>query len=110
VRADQGSGAEGAIAAAIAWVKAQDTSTGCFVSMHAPRRAISPKNAAAITPVCDELAAKVGGTKHGAACLDAVRVGVAKGWEAAIACERAHLVKLRHTPEARAKLDGFLKK
>ena len=42
--------------------------------------------------------------------LDAVRVGLAKGWDAAIACERAHLVKLRHTPEARAKLDGFLKK
>jgi len=39
-----------------------------------------------------------------------VRVGIARGWEAAIACEREHLVKLRHTPEARAKLDGFLKK
>ena len=110
VRADAGSGADGAVAAAIKWVKAQDASTGCFVSMHAPRRAISPKSAAAIAPVCDELAAKVGGTKHGAACLDAVRVGIAKGWEAAIACERDHLVKLRHTPEARAKLDGFLKK
>jgi hypothetical protein len=78
--------------------------------MHAPRRAISPNNAAAITPVCDELTPKVGGTKHGAACIDAVRVGLAKGWDAAVACERDHLVKLRHTPEARAKLDGFLKK
>ena len=110
VRAEAGSGADGAVAAAVAWVKAQDASTGCFVSMHAPRRAISQKNAAAITPVCDELAAKVGATKHGAACLDAVRVGLAKGWDAAVACERDHLVKLRHTPEARAKLDGFLKK
>jgi hypothetical protein len=78
--------------------------------MHAPRRAISPKNAAAIVPMCDELAAQVGSTKHGAACLDAVRVGLAKGWDAGIACEREHLVTLRHTPEARAKLDGFLKK
>jgi enoyl-CoA hydratase/carnithine racemase len=110
VRAEAGSGADGAVAAAIAWVKAQDASTGCFVSMHAPRRAISPKNAAAIAPVCDELAPKVGGTKHGAACIDAVRVGLAKGWDAALACERDHLVKLRHTPEARAKLDAFLKK
>ena len=110
VRADVGSGAEGAIAAAISWVKAQDTSTGCFVSMKAPRRAISPKNAAAMTPVCDELALTAGATKHGTACLDAVRVGLAQGWDAAVACERAHLVKLRHTPEARAKLDGFLKK
>ena len=31
-------------------------------------------------------------------------------WDAALACERDHLVKLRHTPEARAKLDAFLKK
>jgi len=110
VRADAGSGAEGAITAAISWVKAQDVSTGCFVSMHAPRRAIAPRNAAAIAPVCDELAKTAGATKHGAACIDAVRVGIANGWEAAIACEREHLVKLRHTPEARAKLDGFLKK
>jgi hypothetical protein len=78
--------------------------------MHAPRRAISPRSAAAIAPICAELDPTVGGTKHGAACIDAVRVGLAKGWDAAIACERAHLVKLRHTPEARAKLDGFLKK
>ena len=110
VRADAGSGAEGAVAAAVAWVKAQDASTGCFASMRAPRRAIGPRNAAAIAPVCDELAAKVGATKHGAACLDAVRVDLAQGWDAAVACERAHLVRLRHTPEARAKLDAFLKK
>jgi hypothetical protein len=110
VRADAGSGAEGAIAAAVVWVKAQDASTGCFVSMKAPRRAIAPRNAAAMTPICDELASTAGATKHGAACLDAVRVGLAQGWDAAVACERAHLVKLRHTLEARAKLDAFLKK
>ena len=101
---------EGAIAAAIHWVRSQDVSTGCFVAMHAPRRAISPRNATATAPVCDGLAATAGATKHGAACLDAVRVGLAKGFDAAVACEREHLVKLRHTPEARAKLDAFLKK
>ena len=109
-----GSGAEGAISAAIAWVKAQDTSTPearlAFASTHAPRRALAPRNAAAITPLCDALASTVGATKHGAACLDAVREGVAHGWNAAIECERNHLVKLRHTPEARAKLDAFLKR
>ena len=110
VRADGGSGAEGAIAAAVGWVKSQDASSGCFVAMHAPRRAIAPRNAAALAPVCDELAATVGATKHGAAVLDAVRTGLTQGWDAALACERAHLVALRHTPEARAKLDAFLKK
>ncbi|MFM1822108.1 MAG: hypothetical protein RI967_374 [Planctomycetota bacterium] len=110
VRADAGSGTEGAIAAAVEWVKAQDASSGCFAPMREPRRAISPRNAAAIAPVCDELAASVGATTHGAAVLDAVRVGLAQGWDAAVACERAHLVRLRHTPEARAKLDAFLKR
>jgi len=42
--------------------------------------------------------------------LDAVRTGLTQGWDAALACERAHLVALRHTPEARARLDAFLKK
>ena len=31
-------------------------------------------------------------------------------WDAAVAAERAHLVRLRHTPEARAKLGAFLTK
>ncbi len=110
VRAEVGSGAEGAIAAAIRWVKTQDSSTGAYQSKSAPRRAISPRHATAIAPVCEELTKTVGTTKHGAACLDAVRVGLTHGWDAAIASERAHLVKLRHTEEARAKLDGFLKK
>jgi hypothetical protein len=39
-----------------------------------------------------------------------VRAGLASGWNAAIAFERSHLIALRHTAEARAKLDGFLKK
>jgi len=110
VRAEAGSGADGAVAAAIRWVKSQDVSTGCFVAMHAPRRAISPTSAPAIAPICDELAKSAGATKHGAACIDAVRVGIAHGWSAAVARERDHLVALRHTPEARAKLDAFLKK
>jgi enoyl-CoA hydratase/carnithine racemase len=109
-RAEVGSGAEGAIAAAIAWVKQQDASSGAFMATHAPRRAIGVRNSAGLAPVCDELTASVGATSHGAACLDAVRAGLASGWNAAIAFERSHLIALRHTAEARAKLDGFLKK
>jgi hypothetical protein len=45
---------------------------------------------------------------HADACFDCVGVGIARGWDAAVAAERAHLVRLRHTPEARAKLTAFL--
>ena len=55
VRAEAGSGAEGAIAAAINWVKSQDASTGCFVSMHAPRRAISPRSTRSTTRACTRI-------------------------------------------------------
>jgi hypothetical protein len=47
---------------------------------------------------------------HAEACFDAVHTGFTRGWDAAIAAERAHLVRLRHTPEARAKLTAFLSK
>ena len=110
VRAEAGSGSEGAIAAAIKWIKAQDVSGGAYAASTTPRRALSTRNAAAITPICDELARSVGNTLHGAACLDAVRQGVAHGFAAGVARERAHLVALRHSAPARAKLDAFLKK
>ncbi|MSR40907.1 MAG: hypothetical protein EXS10_03280 [Phycisphaerales bacterium] len=109
-KAAAGSGSEGAIATAIEWIKAQDVTMHAFHATHAARRAIAPRNAATITPICDALALTVGATKHGAACIDAVRTGIAHGWNAAIECEREHLVKLRHTSEARAKLDAFLKR
>ncbi len=108
--APAGSGAEGAIAAAINWIKQQHAVLGLFVPSYQPRRAISARHAASLSPLCDELAATLGATTHGAACLDAVRVGLRSDWHAAIACERAHLTSLRHTSEARAKLDAFLKK
>ncbi len=108
--APAGSGSEGAVAAAIAWVKSAGPNREQFRATHAARRAIAPRNASMMTPICDALASSVGASQHGAACLDAVRTGLLHGWDAALACERAHLVKLRHTPEARAKLDAFLKR
>jgi hypothetical protein len=49
-------------------------------------------------------------SEHAEACFDCVTIGLARGWEAAVAAERAHLVRLRHTPAARAKLGAFLSK
>ncbi len=108
--ATPGSGAEGAVATAIDWITSQHASRNDFPATHAARSALAPRDAGHVTRVCDSLSQSVGATKHGAACLDAVRTGVAHGWDAALECERSHLVQLRHTPEARAKLDSFLKR
>jgi enoyl-CoA hydratase/carnithine racemase len=40
----------------------------------------------------------------------AVETGVDKGWSAAVAIEQCELVRLRHTPVARQKLEAFLAK
>ncbi len=44
------------------------------------------------------------------AVVDAVEVGLRDGWNAAVDAERRHLIRLRHTPEARAKLEAFFAK
>ncbi len=44
------------------------------------------------------------------AVLDAIGAGLKNGFDAAVASEQKHLVALRHTPEARAKLEAFLKR
>jgi hypothetical protein len=54
--------------------------------------------------------AEVPASEHAEACFDCVTIGLARNWEAAVAAERTHLVRLRHTPAARAKLSAFLVK
>ncbi len=81
------------------WIRAAHT---------APRRTIGPADAARIRPALAQATAALPATAHGAACLDCVRIGLEQGWEAAVAAERAHLVRLRHTPQAREKLAAFL--
>jgi enoyl-CoA hydratase/carnithine racemase len=44
------------------------------------------------------------------AVLDAVEIGLRSGWTSAVDAERRHLIRLRHTPEARAKLEAFFAK
>lgn len=49
-------------------------------------------------------------SEAGRAVASAVDAGLSRGFDAGVAAEQDHLVRLRHTPEARAKLDAFLKK
>ena len=74
----------------------------------APKHAISPVDAARMEPALASARAAVPASPHADACFDCVHVGYTHGWVAAVAAEQAHLVRLRHTPEARAKLTAFL--
>jgi enoyl-CoA hydratase/carnithine racemase len=42
--------------------------------------------------------------------LDAIETGLCNGWDAALSAEQKHLVALRSTEQARAKLDAFFQK
>ena len=100
------------------WIRAERAATGAgatgaaegFRAQHAPRRTIHPADSARLHAAVAAAGAAQPATTHGAAILDCVRIGYTTGWDAAVAAERAHLVHLRHTPEARAKLSAFLTK
>jgi len=97
------------------WIHAERAATGsgatgAFSAQHAPRRTIGPADAARMQPALAAARAEVSPGEHADACLDCVATGLTKGWDAAVAAERAHLVRLRHTPAARAKLGAFLTK
>jgi enoyl-CoA hydratase/carnithine racemase len=49
-------------------------------------------------------------SEAGRAVASAIDSGLSRGFDAGVAAEQGHLVRLRHTPEARAKLEAFLKK
>lgn len=49
-------------------------------------------------------------TAEGDAVLDAVAVGLKEGWRGALQKERDELVRLRHTPPARAAIESFFAK
>jgi enoyl-CoA hydratase/carnithine racemase len=91
--------------AAVAWLLAHPRS----VSRSAPPNACDAEHrdmtAAAIPFVRPQAA-------HAAAIavIDAVQAGLKEGFAGAVRREQTHLVDLRHTPEARAKLSAFLKR
>ena len=95
------------------WIRAEHAAThggSAFAPQHAPRRTITPADAPRMEAALAAARATVPASAHADACFDCVRTGFTEGWAAAVAAERAHLVRLRHTPEARAKLGAFLSK
>jgi len=97
--------AEQARAAAIAWLLAQKHGVPCTAPLNACDAPHRDRTAAAI-PFIRPQASNAAAT----AVIDAVQVGLREGFDAAVAREQQHLVALRHTPEAQAKLSAFLKR
>jgi hypothetical protein len=107
--------------AAIAWLRANPRRSGATSSRAHPT-AIVPAGDRAADRAADSGAANriragleaarstIPPTTAAAAVVDAVEVGLRDGWTKAVDAERRHLIRLRHTPEARAKLEAFFAK
>lgn len=66
--------------------------------------------AASVLAALDAVRPELPATAAASAVADAVDVGLSRGYPAALECERKHLVRLRHTPGARAALEAFFAK
>ncbi|MSQ89872.1 MAG: hypothetical protein EXS01_00545 [Phycisphaerales bacterium] len=93
-----------ALPVAVAWLK-DHPRTGPL----SQPRAISPSTATEVSAALRRARGELASTLAAEAVLDCVAIGARSGWTSAIAAERAHLVALRHTPQAREKLAQFLK-
>jgi enoyl-CoA hydratase/carnithine racemase len=69
-----------------------------------------PAIAARVIESLDGIRASLPDTDAARAVADAVDVGLTQGWQAALARERDHLVRLRHTPRAKDAIAAFFAK
>ena len=70
-------------------------------------RCIDDLSADVVTVALDELADELPDTEAACAVIECVRSGMTHGFATALETERRLLVALRHTPEAREKLEAF---
>lgn len=73
------------------WIGRRDGAAACLAAFDAVR---------------DELPA----TDAASAVADAIDAGLTRGWQAALDCERGHLVRLRRTPEGAAAIQAFFER
>lgn len=69
-----------------------------------------PDLAAKVLTALDQVRVDLPKSDSAAAVSEAVNVGLTRGWKAAVESERKSLVKLRHTPAAKAALAAFFAK
>ena len=75
-----------------------------------PSRCIDKTNRDEIASALERVRAELDSAPHIDAVLDCVQTGINKGWSAAIAKERGHLVALRHTEPAQDAINAFFAK
>ncbi len=96
--------ADGLIEAAVAWVRAQPAPQRDGAPLrHIGRTDTAPAVSVAMGTMTDETASSL----HAAAVMDAVTKGLEHGWDAACESEREHLIRLRHTPDAKKAIESF---
>lgn len=94
------------IDAAKAWVATNPASERTST----PSRCIDKTNRDEIASALERARAELEPAPHVDAVLDCVETGIKKGWSAAIAKEREHLVALRHTEPAQDAINAFFAK
>ncbi len=94
------------IDAAVAWILANP-------KLKTPRHPLSVADEQFHQPTLSalkQLEKQLPNTAAARAVVDAINTGVRHGFQAGVLCEQKHLIDLRHTPQARARLDAFLKR
>ncbi|MFO0857920.1 MAG: enoyl-CoA hydratase-related protein [Phycisphaerales bacterium] len=74
------------------------------------RHAGRTKWAAETVKALDAVRGEISGTPAGQSVAMCVDAGVTKGWKACLEVEQRELVKLRHTPQAKAAIEAFFAK
>jgi enoyl-CoA hydratase/carnithine racemase len=91
--------------AAVRWIEANAPKTG-----GRPPKCIDASNRDAVAAGLASVRDRLPDTPAAHAVVEAVEIGIAEGWAAALAAERRLLVSLRHTDAARRGIGAFLAK
>ncbi len=75
-----------------------------------PSRCIQTTNTDTIKKALIAASGAIESSLHTDAVLDAIRVGINQGWQAALQSERSHLVQLRNTEPAQKAIEAFFSK
>lgn len=97
---------ESAVDVAAAWIHANPK----VQTRRSPISVADEQFHQATTTALEHLEKQLPNTAAARAVVNAIHVGLQHGFQAGVLCEQKHLIELRHTPEARARLDAFLKR
>ena len=104
--AEQIGAGESAVDVAAAWIHANPK----VQTRRSPLSVADEQFHQATTTALEHLEKQLPNTAAARAVVNAIHVGLQHGFQAGVLCEQKHLIELRHTPEARARLDAFLKR